>query len=142
MNCIRDYVQSCFVTAVNGFPVTGIHTVRVFGTAGVPRWTETLLMWLPAPLYKNAPYYWMLIGIALVIVGTVGMQNVDFTIGLLCLAAGAASCFWSVYIALYRQGYPEDTESLQPRGRRRESIVDPELDQTCELSYRPEEPLK
>ena len=58
------------------------------------------------------------------------------------LAAGAASCFWSVYIALYRQGYPEDTEALRPRRPRRDSIDDPELDQTCELSYRPEEPLR
>lgn len=98
-------------------------------------------MWLPAPIYKNAPYYWMLIGIALVIVGTVGIQNVDFVFGLLCLASGAVSCFWSVYIALYRQGYPEDTESLQPRSGHRKTISDPELDQTCELSYRPEKPL-
>ena len=99
-------------------------------------------MWLPAPLYKNAPYYWMLIGIALVVVGTVGMQNVDFVIGLLCLACGAASCFWSVYIALYRQGYPESTESLPIRSSYRVSLTDPELDQTCELNYRPEKPLR
>jgi hypothetical protein len=100
------------------------------------------LMWLPAPIYKNAPYYWMLIGIALVVIGTVGLQNVDFGIGLLCLAAGGAACFWSVYIALYRQGYPEDTEALWPRRTRRDSFEDLELDQTCELSYRPEEPLR
>ena len=46
-------------------------------------------MWLPAPLYRNAPYYWMLTGIALVVVGTVGIQNVDFVIGLICLCCGS-----------------------------------------------------
>jgi hypothetical protein len=142
VNCVRDYVESCFVTAVNGFPVTGIHTVRViYDDRGTPRMTGEWLMWLPAPLYRNAPYFWMLLGIALVAVGTVGIQNVDFFIGLLCMACGAASCFWSVYIALYRQGHPEITEALPSRYASSKSVTDPELDQTCELSYRPEKPL-
>lgn len=98
-------------------------------------------MWLPAPLYRNAPYYWMLTGIALVVVGTVGIQNVDFVIGLICLCCGAASCFWSVYIALYRQGYPELTESLRRDEFREAAAMDPDLDQTCELNYRPDDSL-
>ena len=126
------------MTAVNGFPVTETHTVCVIGNGRDTPVDGDVLMWLPAPLYKNAPYYWMLIGIALVIVGTVGMQNVDFGVGLLCLAAGAASCFWSVYIALYRQGHPELTEALPSRYASSKSVTDPELDQTCELSYRPD----
>jgi len=96
-------------------------------------------MWLPGPVYKNAPYFWTVIGIGLIVVGTVGIQSVDTLVGLLCLVAGAASCFWSVHIALFRQGHPEQTESLRGARKSRDADEDPALDQTCELSYRPDE---
>ena len=60
-------------------------------------------MWLPAPIYRRAPFYWMLIGVLLTIVGTVGIQQIDFLAGLACLASGIASCFWSLHIALDRR---------------------------------------
>ena len=82
-------------------------------------------MWLPAPLYRRAPFYWMLIGVLLTIVGTVGMQQIDLFAGLACLASGIASCFWSLHIALDRRS-------------RKQPEVEIPLDQTCELSYRPD----
>lgn len=98
-------------------------------------------MWLPAPVYRNAPYYWTLIGIGLIVVGTVGVQSVNTAAGLACLLCGITSCFWGVHIALYRQGHPERTEALPAGRRNRNSIEDPQLDQTCELNYRPDETL-
>ena len=82
-------------------------------------------MWLPAPIYRRAPFYWMLIGVLLTIVGTVGMQQIDLLAGLACLVSGIASCFWSLHIALDRRS-------------RKEPQAEIPLDQTCELNYRPD----
>lgn len=83
-------------------------------------------MWLPDAIYKRAPYYWMLLGVLFIFVGTYRALQGDGTIGFTCVSAGVLSCFWSLHVALHRR-------------TRNEAIKDdPELDQTCELNYRPE----
>ncbi len=83
-------------------------------------------MWLPDIMYRRAPYYWMLLGVLFVAVGTFRASLGDFALGLPGLVAGIASCFWSLKVALRR------------RTRREEIDDDLKLDQTCELSYRPD----
>ena len=83
-------------------------------------------MYLPESIYKRAPYYWMLLGVLFVALGTYRTSQGDLPIGVTCLVAGLASCFWSLHVALRRR-------------TRQESFEDGlELDQTCELSYRPD----
>jgi hypothetical protein len=68
----------------------------------------------------------MLLGVLFVFVGTYRALQGDWVFGGICLGAGVVSCFWSLRVALHRR-------------TRREAIADdPELDQTCELNYRPE----
>jgi len=68
----------------------------------------------------------MLLGVLFIVVGTYRALQDDNVVGLVCLGAGLVSCFWSLRVALSRR-------------TRREAITDdPELDQTCELNYRPE----
>ena len=83
-------------------------------------------MWLPDPIYRRAPYYWMLLGVLFVAVGTYRALQGDALTAWICLVSGIANCFWSLRVALRR------------RTRREERADDLELDQTCELSYRPE----
>lgn len=83
-------------------------------------------MWLPESIYKRAPHYWMLLGIVFVAVGTYRTSMGDFPLGLVSLFAGIASCFWSLQVALRRRTQHED-----PTG-------DLDLQQTCELNYKPE----
>ena len=83
-------------------------------------------MWIPDPIYKRAPYYWMLLGVLFIFVGTYRTVLGDAVFGWVCLGAGVVSCFWGLRVALHR------------RTRREAIIDDPDLDQTCELNYRPE----
>lgn len=87
-------------------------------------------MWLPDILYKRAPYYWMLLGILFVALGTYRASQGDFPVGLTCLVAGVTSCFWSLHVGLRRRTRAEDVGN--------DVADDVDLDQTCELTYRPE----
>jgi hypothetical protein len=83
-------------------------------------------MWLPDLIYKRAPYYWMLLGVLFIFVGTMRTMSGDPMFGLICLGSGVVSCFWSLRVAMHRR-------------TRGEAISDdPELDQTCELNFRPD----
>ena len=83
-------------------------------------------MWLPDPIYKRAPYYWMLLGVLFIFVGTYHALKGGGTIGLIGASAGVVSCFWSLRVALHRRTRGEAIND------------DPELDQTCELNFRPD----
>ncbi|MDX1481036.1 MAG: hypothetical protein R3315_05130 [Woeseiaceae bacterium] len=83
-------------------------------------------MWLPDSVYKPAPYYWMVLGVFFVALGTFRASQGDFVIGSACFAAGVASCVWSLRVALRR------------RSRDQVAYQDLDLDQTCELNYRPD----
>ena len=83
-------------------------------------------MWLPNTIYRTAPYYWMLLGVLFVALGTWRLSQGDFPIGLTCLVAGVASCFWSLQVALRRRTRHDHVQD------------DLTLDQTCELSYKPD----
>lgn len=83
-------------------------------------------MWLPDPIYRRAPYYWMLLGVLFVVVSTYRALQGDTLMALICMTFGITSCFWSLHVALSR------------RTRREQRDDDIAMDQTCELSYRPE----
>ena len=83
-------------------------------------------MWLPRSVYRFTPYYWMLLGVLLVVLGTYRLTKVDLVIGMVCLVSGVASCFWSLQVGLSRRTRPESDAD------------DVALDQTCELSYKPD----
>lgn len=83
-------------------------------------------MWIPDSIYKPAPYYWMVLGVFFVALGTFRASQGDFLVGSACFAAGVASCVWSLHVALRR------------RSRHHTVPDDLDLDQTCELNYRPE----
>ena len=81
---------------------------------------------LPKRVYDRAPIYWLLLGILLIVVGAyLGYQvrtlfyYVGGGFGLSCIG-------WSAFILARRE---------EPRPA---AIIDPDLDQTCELNYRPD----
>jgi len=83
-------------------------------------------MWLPTPLYERAPHYWLLLGLLLCIVGFYLGLQIDRLYLFLAVASGAASCVWSFLLFLRRSP------------RRPGPDVEPDLDQTCELNYKPD----
>ena len=81
-------------------------------------------MWLPSPVYERAPHYWILLGLLLIITGSyLGLQGTTIYL-YLGVPVGVASCAWGIRVLMRRK--------IQ------RPSVDPELDQTCELNYKPD----
>lgn len=81
-------------------------------------------MWLPTPVYERAPYYWLLLGLLLIVTGTYLGLQADRIYLYLGAPVGLASCAWGIRVLMRR--------------RIRRPAADLDLDQTCELNYTPE----
>jgi hypothetical protein len=63
-------------------------------------------MWIPAPLYKRAPLYWLFLGLFLIVTSTYlafQMNQPSFFFGSF---AGVACCAWSAMTSWKRSLYP------------------------------------
>jgi len=74
-------------------------------------------VWLPSQFYEKAPYYWLLLGLLFIVVGSyLGMQ-VDLNYLYLGVATGLGCCFWSVRVFTARAKHrrpesPNESEQL------------------------------
>lgn len=86
----------------------------------------TQVITLPKPVYDRAPLYWLLLGLLLIGVGA----YLGFQVRMMYLYVGGGFGFcclaWSLFI-YWRRDLPKPKK-----------IVDPDLDQTCELNYKPD----
>ena len=53
-------------------------------------------MWLPTPLYKRAPQYWLLLGLLLIVVGTYLSAEMSRAYLYVGVSVGLACCAWSI----------------------------------------------
>jgi len=83
-------------------------------------------MWLPSAVYERAPQYWLLLGLLLIITGTYLGFQVGRMFMYVGIGVGLACCAWSIRVLMQR------------KIRRPAQNQDPELDQTCELNYKPD----
>jgi len=83
-------------------------------------------MWLPTPFYERAPHYWLLLGLLLIVLGAYLGLQMDRVYLYPGMGLGVACCLWSVRIFMRR--------SLQRPAAR----IEPDLDQTCEFNYKPD----
>ena len=81
-------------------------------------------MWLPSAVYERAPQYWLLLGLLLIVTGTYLGLQIDRLYLYLGIGMGLACCAWGIRILMRRK--------IQ------RPYVEPELDQTCEMNYKPE----
>lgn len=80
-------------------------------------------MWLPTSLYKNAPFYWILLGLLMMVTSTYLATEMQRPWIYLGIPVGIACCVWGFRIISTRAAAAKAFE--------------PELDQTCELNYDP-----
>ena len=87
-------------------------------------------MFVPKVVYEYAPYYWIVLGIFLIVVGTyLGMAG-NHTYLLAGVGGGAIACIWGLLVFQRR---------LSQTNRQPCSTYDEYLDQTCELNVRTKE---
>jgi hypothetical protein len=82
-------------------------------------------MFISKNFYERAPYYWMVLGVLLVLVGTYLGANVDPIYYFMGLGGGALSCGWGLWI--FRQ-------RLATKNRQVCDTYDEYLSQTMELN--------
>ena len=87
----------------------------------------TQVITLPKKVYDRAPIYWLLLGLLLMGVGAYLGFQVKTLYYYLGGGSGLCCVAWSAYIFARRDVPPP-----------KKTIVDPDLDQTCELNYRPD----
>ena len=84
-------------------------------------------MYVPKTVYENAPYYWIVLGVALILLGVfyarVGNQEYFYA----GLGGGAFACIWGLGVFGRR---------LARKNRKVCSNYDEYLDQTMELNVR------
>jgi hypothetical protein len=86
-------------------------------------------MFIPRGLYERAPYYWVIVGTSLMVMGTYLGATSNPGYYAAGLGGGAIASIWGLLIFRKR---------LLREVRRPCSTYDDYLDQTCELNYRPE----
>ena len=84
-------------------------------------------MYVPKTVYENAPYYWIVLGIALILLGVfyarIGYQEY-FLAG---VSGGAFATVWGAFVLIRR---------LRQKDRKVCTTYDEYLDQTMELNLR------
>ena len=66
-------------------------------------------MWIPAPLYKRAPMYWLFLGLLLMVTSTYLAFETDRGFYFVGSIAGMASCVWSAMTAWKRSLFSDQT---------------------------------
>lgn len=84
-------------------------------------------MWLPSAIYEKAPHYWLLLGLLFIIIGMYLGFEVQREYLYAGIGLGVACCLWGFRVMSQRK--PRETATN----------VDDYLDQTCELSYKPDD---
>ena len=70
-------------------------------------------MYLPNSLYERAPYYWLFIGMLLIVLGIylgIEMSSTFLYTGVLL---GLASCAWGAHILLRRSRQSGDSDAIE-----------------------------
>lgn len=86
-------------------------------------------MFIPRGIYERAPYYWVIVGTGLMLMGTYLGATSDASYYALGLGGGAIAFVWG--LLMFRKRLLR--ELRQPC-----STYDEYLDQTCELNFRPD----
>ncbi len=84
-------------------------------------------MFLPKGIYERAPYYWIILGVFLIIMGVYLGVTSDSTYSIAGMGIGAISCIWGLLVFQRR---------LEREVRHPCSTYDEYLDQTCELNVK------
>lgn len=87
-------------------------------------------MFIPKGVYEYAPYYWIVLGIFLIAVGTYLGTTGNDTFLIAGIGGGLVACLWGLRVFQRR---------LSRTDRKPCSTYDEYLDQTCELNVRSEE---
>ncbi len=69
---------------------------------------EAKTMWLPTPIYKRIPQFWLLLGLLFMSSGT--YIGFDYSVSFLYFGVGLFSCVWSLCIFVLRRSGNQDTE--------------------------------
>jgi hypothetical protein len=88
-------------------------------------------MFISRGLYERAPYYWVILGVLLIVMGTYLGASADAKYYVGGTGGGILACIWGLLIFRKR---------LSREARRPCSTYDEYLEQTCELSFRPDPP--
>ena len=84
-------------------------------------------MYVPKTIYENAPYYWILLGVALILLGVFYAKNGNQEYFLAGVGGGAFAFVWGLFVFKRR---------LAQKKRKVCSTYDEYLDQTMELNLR------
>jgi len=67
-------------------------------------------MYLPNSIYERAPYYWLLMGLLLLILGVYLGIQMDSRFLVLGVLLGVASCAWGIRVLLRRSRRPGEVD--------------------------------
>lgn len=84
-------------------------------------------MFVPKVIYENAPFYWIVLGILLIVTGTYYGKEGDMVFFFAGVGGGAIACVWGLVVFGRR---------LAQKSRQPCSTYDEYLDQTCELNLK------
>jgi len=84
-------------------------------------------MYLSKTFYERAPYYWMILGILLILVGTYLGSSVDQIYYFMGIGGGGIACAWGLWV--FQQRLARDK-------RRVCETYDDYLEETCEINLR------
>ncbi|NIS91291.1 MAG: hypothetical protein GTN98_14660 [Woeseiaceae bacterium] len=84
-------------------------------------------MFIPKGIYETAPYYWIVLGISLIGVGTYLGTEGNHLFLFAGIGGGTIACIWGLVVFKQR---------ISQQSRQTCSTYDEYLDQTCELNVR------
>lgn len=84
-------------------------------------------MFVPKSIYDKAPFYWIILGVLLIVTGTYYGKAGDPIFFLAGIGGGAIACIWGLVVFSKR---------LAQQSRLSTATYDDYLDQTCELNLR------
>ena len=84
-------------------------------------------MFVPKFIYEKAPFYWIILGVLLIVTGTYYGKAGDPVFFLAGIGGGAIACIWGLVVFGRR---------LSRQARQPCTTYDDYLDQTCELNLR------
>lgn len=90
-------------------------------------------MFVPKIVYEKAPFYWIILGVLLIVTGTYYGKAGDPVYFFAGIGGGAIACFWGLFVFSRR---------LSQESRKPCATYDEYLDQTCELNMRNIHPAK
>ena len=82
-------------------------------------------MYLPKNFYERAPYYWMILGVLLILFGTYLGSSVDPIYYFTGIGGGAIACIWG--LRTFQKRLARDNRKVC-------STYDEYLEETCEIN--------